>query len=301
MHYKHIALAALLALLGCAHDPPPVEEPAAGFVSVSDNALVHKLLQAAEVDPQKIDPQDRQRLLDLARAQPCPCQGQAGLLVDCLDQECIRAPFMVRGILGGIIRKQKDEAIIGQLLERFGPREPESLNLEFAACTGADAAPVVMVIFSDFECPYCALASKLIAVLKRRAGERLRICYKHWPLKYHKKARLAAQAAVAAQIQGQFWKMHDMLYENRQRLDRDDLLDYARQLGLDLERFSSDLDSPRTQARVQMDGQEAKHLRLSGTPFFFINGRRMTGPKSVGDFLDWFAEEIALHKAKKPR
>ena len=288
---------AALLLAGCAHQTDESAGPK--LLTGDDEALAAKLFQAAEVDPAKTKHAAgiHGPLVSLAREQKCPCPGTDGSLADCAEKggaRCLRAPFAVRSIIRGLLRKEKPQSIHSRLMERFGPREPESINIQGAPCRGSDRAPVTMVVFSDFQCPYCGMAVKLTQVVEREAGERLRVCFKHWPLKRHPKARLAAQAAVAAQLQGKFWPMHDKLFANAKALEREDLVGYAQDLGLDVERFERELDSAQVKTRVDQDTAEAKRLKLSGTPAFLINGRRMTDYKTVPDFLDWIAEAVVL-------
>lgn len=288
-----LAVAVLLA--GCAHAPASSSSPP---LSETERTLALELIKAAEVDARQIDQEFQRRLVKLAQQTRCPCSEQRVPLSECIEVKgCIRAPFAVRSILRGILSGDKDEKIESGLLERFGPRDPEQIDLAHAPCRGKADAPVVMVILSDFQCPFCGLATELVETVEKAAGDRLRVCFKHFPLTtIHPQALLAARAAVAAQLQEKFWTMHDRLFANQQDLERDDLLEHAKAVGLDPERFEQDLDSDAVKNHVERDIQEAVRLRLRGTPTFFINGRQMTDPKTVPDFLDWIAEAIALKK-----
>lgn len=289
-------LVGLLLLGGCAGSS---RDPAGPTLSASEEVLARQLIRAAGVDPSRVDPAHRRRLVSLANDQNCPCPERRGSLAECADRgsRCVQGPFAARAILRGVLRGDTDEAINARLLERFGPRAPEEIALADVPCRGNPQAAVVMVVFSDFQCPFCAMAAKLVEELQRHAGERLRVCFMHWPLqRIHPKAQLAAQAAVAAQLQDKFWPMHDRLFAHQKELEREDLLEHAGELGLDAKRFVEDLDSERVVQRVARDAKTAAGLNLEGTPSFFINGRRMTDPKTIPDFLDWIAEEIALQK-----
>jgi hypothetical protein len=287
-----------LGLVACAHKTP---EPVGPPLSESEKAEAERLLAIAEVDGAKLPGGDHRRaLVRLAGQQKCPCPEVEGTLAECADRkgECIRAPFAVRAMVRALARDEKETAITERLLERFGPREPEEVDIREAPCRGPSDAPVTMVVFSDFECPFCALGVKLTEEVQRAAGDRLRVCFKNWPLTHlHKQALLAARAAVAAQLQGKFWAMHDRLFAHRKELRREDLVDHAEAVGLDVERFKRDLDSDAVARRVKADVAEADRLQLTGTPTFIIDGRRMTDPKTVPDFLDWIAEAIALGRA----
>ncbi len=137
---------------------------------------------------------------------------------------------------------------------------------------------VTLVEYGDFECPHCGQAEPVIRQLVRLSGQDLRFVFRHLPLSdVHEHATLAAEAAEAAGAQGRFWEMHDVLYEHQDALTFDDLRSYARQLRLDVERFSDDLDSRRYALRVARDIESADASGVAGTPTFFINGRRHFG------------------------
>jgi len=294
---RRVLVPLALTLLGCPHSPPPATP-----LSGTEKAEAARLLAVAEVAPSQLEADEgRRRLVRLASGQKCPCPDTRGTLAECAERKsggCIRAAFAVRAIVRAVVRGETEEAISARLVERFGPREPERIDISGAPCRGSASAPVTMVVFSDFQCPFCGLGAKLTEAVEHEAGDRLRVCFKHWPLtRIHPRAQLAAQAAVAAQLQGKFWQMHDRLYGNQKDLDRGDFADHARELGLDVERFKRDLDSEAVRGRVAADVAEADRLQLDGTPTFLINGRRMTDPKSVPDFLDWIAEAIALSRA----
>ena len=238
-------------------------------------------------------------LVDQVAAQPCPCAEVKEGLAACSKKGsgCVRAPYAVRSVARLIKLGGDPDEVAEKMIERFGPLEPERIDLTGIPCRGAKDAPVTMAIYSDFECPHCARAAKLIHKLDEESDVKLRICYKPWPqTRIHPQAQLAAQAAMAAHHQGKFWAMHDTLYENRDALERDDLLGYAETLELDLKQFEEDLESLRVKAVVAATAAEAKRLKLRGTPTFFINGRRMTDPKGLPIFLDWFEEAAAVAK-----
>jgi Na+/H+ antiporter NhaA len=147
---------------------------------------------------------------------------------------------------------------------------------------GSPTAPVTLVEYADFECPYCGQAEPMIRELLGTCGDELRYVFRHLPLSdVHPRAQLASEAAEAAHAQGAFWEMHDLLFENQQQLTPMDLRRYAEQLGLDVERFSEELRHRRHEHRVSADVASADASGVSGTPSFFINGRRHHGVYDV--------------------
>ena len=148
---------------------------------------------------------------------------------------------------------------------------------------GADDAPVTLVEYGDFECPYCGRAEGVVRELLADHGD-VRYVWRHLPLTdVHPHAQIAAEAAEAASAQGAFWEMHDLLFQHQDALRPSDLEGYARSLGLDVKRFSDELRSHEYAARVADDVDSADLSGVSGTPTFFINGRRHYGAYDVAN------------------
>lgn len=159
---------------------------------------------------------------------------------------------------------------------------------------GAENAAVTLVEYGDFQCPYCREAYPIVKVLQRRLGGRLRVGFRNFPLaNLHPQAKPAAEAAESAGAQGRFWEMHDLLFENQERLDRGDLERYAEQAGLDLARFRSDLEAKRWEGRVREQFRSGVISGVNGTPTFFINARRHDGGYSLEELLAATTAEAA--------
>jgi Na+/H+ antiporter NhaA len=151
---------------------------------------------------------------------------------------------------------------------------------------GPLAAPVTLVEYGDFECPYCGQAEPVVRELLRDFGD-VRYVWRHLPLTdVHPRARMAAEAAEAAADQGAFWEMHDLLLDHQDRLGFSDLVGYAEQLGLDVERFTNELQDRAGATRVADDVDSADLSGVSGTPTFFINGSRHYGAYDIGTLTD---------------
>jgi protein-disulfide isomerase len=162
-----------------------------------------------------------------------------------------------------------------------------------APSKGPAEAPLVLVLFSDFQCPFCKRVEPTLAALEKQYGGKLRIVWKNYPLPFHENAAPAAEAALAAEAQGKFWPMHDKLFENNGALDRASLERYAQELGLDLPRFKADLDAERYKARIEADKQEAAAAGVEGTPAAFINGRKIAGAYPLETFQAIADAELA--------
>jgi protein-disulfide isomerase len=139
---------------------------------------------------------------------------------------------------------------------------------------GERDAPVTVIGYCDFECPYCGEAYPLLRSLRTDAPDRVRYVFRHFPLaNKHPAAWLAAEAAEAAAAQGRFWDMHDVLFENQDDLDREGILELAEELGFDLDRFQDDVDRHRHAGRVARDVRTGAEAGVTGTPTLFVNGR----------------------------
>ncbi|MCS6914603.1 MAG: thioredoxin domain-containing protein [Myxococcales bacterium] len=156
-------------------------------------------------------------------------------------------------------------------------------------------APVTIVEFSDFQCPFCARVLPTLKQIKEKYPRQVRIVWRNYPLPFHKQADLAAEAALAAHEQGKFWEMHDKLFANQQSLERPDLEKYAQEIGLDMGRFKAALDSRKFKARVEADVQYGNSLAggSMGTPTFFINGRKLAGAYPFESFDKLIKEALA--------
>lgn len=150
-----------------------------------------------------------------------------------------------------------------------------------APSIGNARARVVLTVFSDFQCPYCASVSPLLKQLLKHYKGKLRVQFLHFPLDFHADAELAAIASMAAHRQGKFWGYHDLLFQNQEKLKRDDLVRYAKQLGLDVARFSKDLADPALKKRVKAQLAFGAKIGVPGTPTFLINGRPMMAPRGL--------------------
>src|SRR2546423_14708391 len=140
---------------------------------------------------------------------------------------------------------------------------------------GPDDAPVTLVEYGDYECPYCGMAHPIVKRAQRELGNRLRFVFRNFPLaESHPHARLAAQAAEAAATQGKFWEMHDMLFEHQDALEAEDLLGYAKSLALDTAKFARDLEAGTYAKRVRDDFRSGVRGGVNGTPTLFVNGKR---------------------------
>jgi protein-disulfide isomerase len=142
---------------------------------------------------------------------------------------------------------------------------------------GNPEAPVTIVAFADFQCPFCAESAPILKTILEKHGDDVRLVYKHFPLSFHEQARAAARAALAAQEQMRFWEMHDALFENFESLSAEDFPRLASEAGLDAELFRRSYESNQEAQTQRINADYALGLRLDvrGTPTLFVNGRKL--------------------------
>ncbi|MBM4778539.1 MAG: thioredoxin domain-containing protein [Archangiaceae bacterium] len=157
---------------------------------------------------------------------------------------------------------------------------------------GAKAAKVTIVAWSDFQCPFCSRVVPTMKQIEDTYAKDVRIIFRHQPLPFHNNAKIAAEASMAAHEQGKFWQMHDKLFANQQALDRASIERYAQELGLDMGKFKSALDSNKFAKKVEADSAEGMQVGANGTPTFFINGREFVGAQPFEAFKGVIDEEI---------
>jgi len=183
--------------------------------------------------------------------------------------------------------------------EEKGPEEDKTVfkvDPGASPSKGPKNAPLTVVIFSDFQCPFCSRVEPTLTQMEKEYNGKVRFVWKNYPLPFHNNAMPAAQAAMAANAQGKFWPMHDKLFANQQNLDRPNLEKYAQEVGLDLAKFKADLDSNKYKDVVEAETKEGSAVGVNGTPAVFINGRKIGGAYPYDTF-----KKIADQELKKKK
>jgi len=170
-------------------------------------------------------------------------------------------------------QKKRQEA---QLDESFKNRLKDTVSKDHPA-VGPPDAPVTIIEYTDFQCPYCAKGAQTVKEVQRMYPDKVRVVFKNLPLKMHDQAEPAARAALAAHNQGKFWEYHDLLFQNGSRLNSETYAELAGKLGLDVAKFRADMGAEATTARIKADMQQAEALKLNGTPRFLVNGVEIRG------------------------
>lgn len=204
--------------------------------------------------------------------------------------------------------KSETEAVAEAKESKLGHRpeaklldDPVPIPTLGSPTTGPANARVVLVEFSDFQCPYCVKAvEKINAVLKAYPKD-VRLIFKQYPLESHPQASISAAAALAAHNQGKFWQMHDILFANRTKLSRPNILGWAAQIGLDMKRFNADLDSDAIKKAVVRDTQDGDKAGVEGTPTVFIDGQRYNGELALEAIKPVIDGELKRMAGSKPK
>ncbi len=190
-------------------------------------------------------------------------------------------------------------AFIGGLRAAAGVEiflEPLRFDVAFADADpvkGSKVAPIQIVEYSDFQCPYCSRVNPTLAQVQETYGDKVAIAFRNYPLPMHKDAPRAGAAGYCAQDQGKFWEFHDVLFENQRAQTDDDLKKYAAEVGLAAADFEACLTSNKYAERVEADRLSGEMVGVSGTPAFFINGVFVNGARPFEAFAEVIDEEIA--------
>ncbi|MGO9312052.1 MAG: DsbA family protein [Syntrophobacteraceae bacterium] len=160
---------------------------------------------------------------------------------------------------------------------------------------GPADAPVTLVEYGDYQCPYCGAAYPVVKRLQKTLGKKLRFVFRNFPLtQAHPYALIAAEAAEAAALQGKYWEMHDRLYEQQAFLEPDIIPSWAEKIGLNLEQLGNDIRQGVPEERIRDDRQSGIRSGVNGTPTFFINGTRYDGSPDYDSLLMAMESELAL-------
>lgn len=221
--------------------------------------------------------------LKILREKGCSC-GCDMKLAECrvVDPNCSYSKGLAEAVIGALKNgKTADDAIAAADATKWAHVQPQkilddpvTIPVAGAPVMGPPNAPVTIVEFSDFQCPYCAAAvPEIDALLKSYPGQ-IRLVFKQYPLEIHSQADLAAAASVAANQQGKFWEMYYAMFASRDNLSRSNILALAAKSGLDIKRFENDIDSTAVRETVVRDVQDGDNAGVEGTPTIFIDGQK---------------------------
>ena len=247
-------------------------------------------------NPAKLDSAQKQRVAaNLNRI--ANTRGCKGTIAKCMAQGDHTARRHAGFVIRMVIKKKPDEFIAKAIKDRAEsafPEETFDIDLADHPRVGPADAKVVIVEYACFQCPFCAhLAPKLKNIKKKFKGK-VAHYYKFFPVRSHSRGVPTALAGLAAMRQGKFWELYDLMFANRADLEEDDVLEYAKQAGLDMVKFQADMKDPALMRYIEKDKLEGMRYGVEGTPTFYINGKVYTGQNDYREIIDRIEEEIDI-------
>lgn len=207
--------------------------------------------------------------------------------------------FLSEEAKGKLVENYVAKLTASQPVEVFFSKPKLNVNIDLgtAPVWGSADAPVTIVEFSDFQCPFCEKAATTLSEVKKKYKGKIKVAFKHFPLSFHKDAQPAAEASMCAQEQGKFWEYHDIVFKNQKNLKPEDLEKYAVQAGANAKKYKECVEGKKYAAYVTQDMAYGDKIGIKSTPTFFINGQLLSGALPYEAFSD--AVDEALSEKKK--
>jgi glutaredoxin len=287
-----------LCLLACAY--------ALGCGAANNQGTTAAPTNATEVDVSNLTPRERADYNELTHSLLAPCPELPLSIAECVERRaacnaCLPAAhFLHDSISRGHTAPRTESAF----RLRFDPKGVSTIDTTGSPVKGEANAPVTVVEWADFECPFCARATSFIDELIKARPARVKLVFKYYPLSGHPHGELTARAAAAADLQGKFWPMHDQMFSSQSAgLDEVRIRAIAKEIGLDLQKFEADWVSDEVKLKVDRDRAEADRLGLQGTPFIWVNGRRVDSKyfNLEEDLPAWLDLEWTLQTSAKSK
>ncbi|MBK7396836.1 MAG: thioredoxin domain-containing protein [Myxococcales bacterium] len=246
-------------------------------VSPDDPANATPVVELSGVDTSSLVLSERRTFTKLVKSIMSPCGDPVTLEVCVKEARACKKCLPAAKAVATLVQKGDGEPEIKTWIEnRFEDKVVKVVDIGKSPSSGPVNAPIQIVEFADFECPHCAAAMPILhkVIEDPSLKDKVRFFFKNYPLPAHEHADPAARASVAAQNQGKFWEMHDLLFTHQDQLGNPDIEGYAKKLGLDLDKFRADWVSADTKDRVAKDKELGGRIGVSGTPSIYVNGRK---------------------------
>jgi protein-disulfide isomerase len=295
------SLAPLLLVLSACGDPPASpqqaapERPkqAAPAPAPAAPAVPAEITEAKGVDLTRLTEAQKTSFFQILNSEASACGKPHSLAVSLRDDPACRdslivSQYIADGLAAGASASDL-KASIEPLVDTLRPRD---INIEGRPVHGDPGAKVTVVVFADFECAHCRQEAPALRQAIDQSGGKVKLVYKHFPLKSNLRSKAAAIATVAAMEQGKFWEMHDIVFAHQTALADADLRGYARKIGLDMAKFDASYAAKRGEALVDADRAEGETLKISGTPAVYVDGRRMHGSLFGGTLAGWIDDAL---------
>ena len=266
---------------------------------VSKDAVPASEVSIAGVDTSALTPRERTEWSTYVSELLAPCSDTPVPIAQCVNEKrsCAKclpaAKYVLKGVRDGMSREQIEKSFHS----RFDADKIKSVAIDGSPSRGPESAPITIIEFADFECPFCAMIAPILDKTWSDKKTQIRFVYKFLPLSGHPHGDIAARAGFAAWQQGKFWEMNHAMFANREHLEQSDLEGYAKDLALDLAKFKSDMQSQAATDRITQDRKLADSLEVKGTPSIYINGRDYDVHQ---DLNDWVNLELSSAPAEQP-
>jgi protein-disulfide isomerase len=274
----------------------------------TDSKPVTDVADIKEIDFSGLTDAQKQMALRIMNANPCNCGCEKSVAACRRDMpnSCRRSLIFARTVVDAI-REGKDEAAVTKALQaktatfveaRMPEDEGQVYNIDVtnSPVRGPKNAPVRIIEFSDFQCPYCAELQKTLDQVLKAFPKDVQIVYKQYPLNIHQYARQAAAASLFAYSQGKFWEMHDRLFQNFTQINDQNLRSWAGQIGLNMSEYDKAMQTGRYEPIIQKDMADGAGAKVLGTPTLFVNGKRIHD-RSFEGFKKSIQDELAAARS----
>lgn len=276
----------------------PVAEPAGGSGQAPADTAAQQpaqaeITEAKGVDLSRLSDAQKTSFFQLINSEPSACGKPHSLAVSLRDDQACRDSLSVSQFMADALAAGASPSDIKANLDYIvGSLQPRKIDIEGRPAYGNERAPVTVVVFADFECPHCRAEAPVLRQAIDQFRGRAKLVFKHFPLQNHPRAKVAAIATVAAQAQGKFWEMHDIVFENQTALSDADIRRYAQKIGLDMKLFDAEFAALKGKDLVEADRVEGEKLEITGTPAVFVNGRYFNEYLFGGTVVGWIDDAL---------
>ncbi|MDH3202366.1 MAG: DsbA family protein [Myxococcales bacterium] len=294
MRWSALCVFMALAALGCERSSEADSDSKSEGSAVDEAAPGESkgpIESLPQVDVSALDDFSRSIWVDMVNELLSPC-GDPVSVARCVaeNRKCKRCVPAARYVARLVDEGYSRDEIREIYRVRYDADTKVKLSHKGSPLRGSPMAPVTIYEFSDFQCPHCRLAAPYLKKIVDDSNGKVKLVFKQYPLPGHPKAREAAKAAIAADRQGKFWEMHDLIFKNQAKLETANFENYAKELGLDLERFRVDLKSKEVETKIEADRAEGKKIGVDSTPSIYVNDRRFVFPPE--QLAEYIHEEL---------
>ena len=290
MRWMALCVLLVFALLGCERSTEADSGPKPGSSTIkpAPGASKEPIRSLPQVDTSALDSFAEGIWIDMVNELLSPC-GEPVSVARCIAEarKCKRCVPAARYVARLVDDGYSRDEIRDIYRVRYGEdTKVEKLTAHDSPLRGSPMAPVTIYEFSDFQCPHCKTTAPVLKKLVEESNGKVKLIFKQYPLPMHPKAREASKATIAAHKQGKFWEMHDLLFENQDRLKTANLDDYAEKIGLDMKRFRADMKSKDADKKIEADLAEGNAVGVEATPSIYVNNRRFVfSPDQLGPYV----------------